>query len=306
MNDVGGTFSAKASIQGPDSPLKPLQISSPRGSDNANVVSIASSGHHDDVGGDLSGGRRLSHSSGSKEGVLSLRRPQRSASPQGASSRGASPAQHNAEPSSAASSPASPQRSRSSPTTVAGAAAGKGKAEASKLATLEARCRQLERSLAARDADHASKVRSLEEKCSRAARELERRERQVDDLVMQGQALKQRLKDSEPDSQATSDQSAELERKAQRQSSGGRGRNGSTGSPRGGRFEPADELTTSTASTLIPGSGALSTGLLRGIVSSPPSQLRQPQLSARSMTGRATGTSYDYVRAASPKLSTRR
>mmetsp|Transcript_12831 Transcript_12831/g.28417 ORF Transcript_12831/g.28417 Transcript_12831/m.28417 type:complete len:1036 (-) Transcript_12831:104-3211(-) len=66
-------------------------------------------------------------------------------------------------------------------------------ADPSRLAILEARCRQLERSLQSKDSEHANKVRNLEEKCSRAARELARREKQVDELVAQGIALKRLL-----------------------------------------------------------------------------------------------------------------
>jgi len=189
--------------------------------------------------------------------------------------------------------------------------------EASRLSALEARCRQLERNLASKDTEHSNKVRSLEEKCSRAARELERRERQVDELVTQGQALKQRLKDRENDWKETSEQTAELEREVMSRHRGGvatgrsgsqvgRGRGGSP-SQRGDRFEAVaavavnqcmshDDLTTSTASTLIPGSEgvghapapppkprAATQPAVSGPQGSvpPPSQLRQPQAAGR-------------------------
>lgn len=92
-----------------------------------------------------------------------------------------------------------------------------------RLATLEARCQQLERVLAAKDAErrkvehsYTGRVRGLEEHAARAARELERRERQVDELHLQGKALARRLTEREYECHATSERAAELEREVNR------------------------------------------------------------------------------------------
>lgn len=164
--------------------------------------------------------------------------------------------------------------------------------DASRVAALEARCRKLERSLASKDADrkqieqaYAGKVRGLEEQASRAARELERRERQVDELSMHGQALAQRLAENENHNQAGKDGKRMKETVLARQSADVvLGTSSSTSAPRrGGASEGAnngdaqgnqsrgrrgapwqdrfssltqvpDDLTTSTASTLATGS----------------------------------------------------
>jgi len=111
-----------------------------------------------------------------------------------------------------------------------GAPGGGAAPEAALLQALEARCRQLERSLAAKDEQRrelesnlTGKVRGLEEHAARAARELERRERQVDELHLQGQALAQRLTEREHECLATSERAADLEREVTRLCSSFRG-----------------------------------------------------------------------------------
>jgi len=79
-----------------------------------------------------------------------------------------------------------------------------------RVAELEARCRELERTLVAKDAER----REAEDRAVQTARELERRERQVDELALHGQTLSSMLSRSDVGTQqpdGTAQQAARLD-----------------------------------------------------------------------------------------------